>query len=572
MNIDNNIKLKDLVYNHNNDYGFDVNETIKNNKNKKLPSLSIVIPYFNTGAVFKKTIEFLFDSVAKVLEADSSWECEIIVIDDGSNDRASNYIDTCKHKNVKVINFKKNKGRVSARNRGLAESIFDLVLFMDSDILTNEDIILENLIIHSNKKHQAGFITVGFFSFCDINNLKKPNFLEAKTGNDFRLYCCYEESWIGCEKDRQFVGKEFEVVKTTDLFRKWPKDGFFGPWSLPNMVLGGFFMVQRKEALLVGGFNESFSDYGFTETSLPTKLIAKFNHFVVPVNSNVNIHVGNQDIDISKEEKDLIFKKKHEYYFLEFMNLTLEESFGFKKLNLVFHNIIREDRILENIYETSDTFVENLLDRLIEYSLRDPLIQVQVFLDDGFSSHFDFAYKLKEKYSINVFLAINTENVGKKGYLTLEQIKKINKHGVIVTSHGVSHASFGKYLNNVVIGAVGLGVYRNTPGHKGCILSKNEILFQLRESYLWFLKNKIPVQDFVYTYGIYNEKIKEILDNSCLYKKAYGCDWGVEFAGLDSLELPRMVITSDIDFKQWVDIIIKKVYSIDRKKVFVHNY
>jgi hypothetical protein len=95
---------------------------------------------------------------------------------------------------------------------------------------------------------------------------------------------------------------------------------------LPNMVLGGLFAVQRERALKVHGFNILFKGYGFTETSLPTKLIAYSHDFVVPILKGGGIHLYTANSDLTRDQKDDQFKKKHSLYFNTFLEYSIEEA------------------------------------------------------------------------------------------------------------------------------------------------------------------------------------------------------------------------------------------------------
>lgn len=95
--------------------------------------LSIIIPYYNT--------EQYTDELLGALENQINSDCEIILVDDGSNKKyicKSAYLRSV----VKVIR-KKNGGVSSARNRGLTEATGEYIVFIDSDDIVSEDYISE---------------------------------------------------------------------------------------------------------------------------------------------------------------------------------------------------------------------------------------------------------------------------------------------------------------------------------------------------------------------------------------------------------------------------------------------
>ena len=321
--------LRELVIRHQNDYGFDVSEAEKEPFRYGPPSLSIVIPYYQ-GRHLGITLASLYGAIAFVLQQEPNWDFEVIIVDDGSRVHASDVVNVSLFKKLKIRRLPQNKGRTAARNVGLFQARCDLVLFMDADILLTETILMKHLCVHAFNS-TSPCITVGLFSFIHeqdpIIASGLPTNGEAKEKlNDFRIHCIYQETWIGCEEDKRFVGREFFPVNETREFRTWPSSGYLGPWILPNMVLGGFFMVRNEAARSVRGFDTTFLGYGFTETSLPTKLIAAFDHMVIPVQGNGCLHIEDAKANISQSDKDRIFREKHAFYFKHYLALTLAEA------------------------------------------------------------------------------------------------------------------------------------------------------------------------------------------------------------------------------------------------------
>ena len=320
--------LKNLLLNHNNDYGFDVLDILVNKNHSTLPNLSIIIPYYNTGSLIKKVIHHITNAIALIESSYPNWKYEIIIIDDGSTEKPLSKYVTENALNLKCILNDKNEGRSFTRQRGLQYASYEVCLFMDSDILIDKTQIISHLKLHATSPNtsKSNFITVSFFEFGDNkHHLLKydqiaPNDLKL---NDYRLHCLYGPTWIGCEEDKAFIGMEFDIVYKTNYFRNWK--GMYYAWAISNMILGGFFMVNRQDCLDVGGFNLTFQGYGFTETSLATKLIAIKNNYVVPVVIGGGLHVEDSKINHSRTEKDDIFWKKHDFYFNKYLYLTTSE-------------------------------------------------------------------------------------------------------------------------------------------------------------------------------------------------------------------------------------------------------
>ena len=91
--------------------------------------LSIIIPYYNTAS--------LTDDLLSTLERQVTEECEIILVDDGS-DKEYTYHD---FDNLKIFRILSNKGVSRARNLGIKKAKGEYIVFIDSDDLVSEDYI-----------------------------------------------------------------------------------------------------------------------------------------------------------------------------------------------------------------------------------------------------------------------------------------------------------------------------------------------------------------------------------------------------------------------------------------------
>ena len=95
-------------------------------------SLSIIIPVYNG----EKTIE---QCLKKVTEETKGYTHEIIVIDDNSNDKTFSIVS--KFKNIKLIKLDENNGVGYARNIGIQYSKYDILCYIDSDLIISKDSI-----------------------------------------------------------------------------------------------------------------------------------------------------------------------------------------------------------------------------------------------------------------------------------------------------------------------------------------------------------------------------------------------------------------------------------------------
>ena len=311
--------LGDLLLNHNNNYGPEL-------LNKKkidfpLPNLTVAIPYFEAKNTINLSLRHLFISIEKIKKNNPEWNCEILVIDDGSiNYPAQKNIEGNFLKKIELLVHKINLGRYAARNTAIRNAKYEFILFSDADVLMNYTILREHLEIKSkSKKNNKNVVTTSIFNFVDIKQIDTDTSRLFFKTNDFRVSCRYQDTWIGSEYDKQYIGQDFKILKQTNNLRNWPKTGFLGPWVLSNMVLGGLFGISTNHARKVGGCDSIFSNYGFEETSLVTKLIAIKNTFVVPVKQNYAIHMLDSESMLTRKKKDYFFQKSHKLNFKKYL-------------------------------------------------------------------------------------------------------------------------------------------------------------------------------------------------------------------------------------------------------------
>ena len=85
--------------------------------------ISAVIPTYNRGHIVGRAIESAL--------AQEYAPSEVIIIDDGSNDRTLQVVETYGHR-VRYVH-QANAGVSASRNRGIREAEFEWIAFLDSD-------------------------------------------------------------------------------------------------------------------------------------------------------------------------------------------------------------------------------------------------------------------------------------------------------------------------------------------------------------------------------------------------------------------------------------------------------
>lgn len=115
---------------------------------KFIPKISIIIPAWNE----EKTIE---GKIKNTLELEYPKKLEIIVIDDGSDDKTNEIVR--KFKKIRLITQKQRTGKAAALNRVFKLCKGDLVLITDADSRLEKDVLIKSVPYFSDES--VGAIT-----------------------------------------------------------------------------------------------------------------------------------------------------------------------------------------------------------------------------------------------------------------------------------------------------------------------------------------------------------------------------------------------------------------------------
>ena len=173
--------------------------------------------------------------------------------------------------------------------------------------------------------------------------------------------------------------------------------------------------------------------------------------------------------------------------------------------------------------------------------------EILITIDDAFNSFYVEAWPLLKKNEIPFILFVSTEPVGKKGYMTWDQIKEIESYDFVFIGH---HSHSHEYLIDV---------------------SNAEFILDIEKSNKIFLDKLgyVPTL-FSYPFGEYSKFMKEYISKN--FKYAFGQHSGVIDVNKDKFELPRFPINEKYGvLKRFKSIInyfpleYKKIYPEEKK-------
>ena len=208
--------------------------------------LSIIVPAYNSS-------DYIKECISSVLMQKTSYNYELIVINDGSKDDTLEKINLFKeNKHLKIIT-QENKGFSGARNRGIDESLGKYIMFLYSD-----DLLCENSIeklIKTAKEKKADIVQGSYYTF-------------NKNGNKFYTNITPTEK----NKEISVPGFPWGKVYNAKLFEKvrFPLD-FWYEDTIVNYLLAR--LSNKYVAISDYVYGYRINEKGITFTSKKSKKV-----------------------------------------------------------------------------------------------------------------------------------------------------------------------------------------------------------------------------------------------------------------------------------------------------------
>ena len=157
--------------------------------------------------------------------------------------------------------------------------------------------------------------------------------------------------------------------------------------------------------------------------------------------------------------------------------------------------------------------------------------EILITIDDGFKSFYNNAWPFLRDNEIPFILFISTEPVGKKGYMSWDEIKEIERSKFTIIGH---HSHTHEYLIDM---------------DNSEFIKDIEIANKIFENELGY----IP-QIFSYPFGEYSKFMKDYISEN--FKVAFGQHSGIIDINKDKFELPRFPINEKYgDLKRFKSLI-----------------
>jgi glycosyltransferase involved in cell wall biosynthesis len=209
----------------------------------------------------------------------------------------------------------KRSGAATARNVGICRAKYNLLIFLDADMVIPNNFLREHLECHRNNNNDI--ISVGFRKhvlFDPVANKVAVNIYKVPSyKSDFRHKKYVPLQWKKQYPsiDKKNFGKNYYLLKETKNFLNFGYGKTVGIWTLPHMVVSSSIGVIAKNTIEIGGFDCRFKSAGYEDVHFGAKLICS-GVKVVPIKNATAYHlVRNGAVD---NETKVMARNRKLYY------------------------------------------------------------------------------------------------------------------------------------------------------------------------------------------------------------------------------------------------------------------
>ncbi len=239
--------------------------------------VSVVVPYYAAPAELARTLAALEGQTYP------RGLFEVVVVDDGSPEPLARPRST--PLDVKVVRQEdRGFGLARARNTGVRAAAHDIVVFLDGDMLPEAGW----LAAHARWHHEVSdAVTLGLWDRVPVDGID-AEMIRNRPGTLKELF----EGRKGAVVDREWL--ESDLSRTDDLTSR-ADDSF-------HVVAGGNLGVRREFYELVGGFDESFTQWGGEDTEFGYRAYTR-GGLLVPARDAFAWHQGSWEEGRADKEK-----------------------------------------------------------------------------------------------------------------------------------------------------------------------------------------------------------------------------------------------------------------------------
>ena len=171
--------------------------------------ITVIVPIYNAEKYLKKCIESILSQSLKNLE--------IILVDDGSQDRSLSICRSYQDKRIKVIEMKKNSGQVKAYTEGIGCATGEYFAFVDSDDWIAPDMM--EILLDALEEDDADIAACGCWHIYENRKVVEPTDIEKINRRVF-THETIEKEMRQLHVHGNFVDEIIKLYRCNKIFKK----------------------------------------------------------------------------------------------------------------------------------------------------------------------------------------------------------------------------------------------------------------------------------------------------------------------------------------------------------------
>ena len=242
--------------------------------------------------------------------------------------------------------------------------------------------------------------------------------------------------------------------------------------------------------------------------------------------SNINSKADENNIKYYSKDEGILSIMYHRFNENKYPSTNIQMDIFKKHIDIIKNS--------DYIFHNPNNFEE-------QFNIPKSKKEILITIDDAFESFYKEAWPYLRKNEIPFILFISTQPVGKKGYMTWNQIKEVERENFALIGH---HSHSHEYLIDV---------------------SDSDFILDIKKSNEIFMKELGYVPSlFSYPFGEYSKFMKDYISKN--FKYAFGQHSGVIDLNKDKFELPRFPINEKYgELKRFKSII--NYFPLEYKKI-----
>lgn len=203
--------------------------------------VSIMMPVYNGMPLIKASVESILN------QSFTDWEC--VIVDDGSTDGTSAYLDTLKDPRFVVHHFEKNQGRPAARQKALELTKGEYITMLDAEDLMAPD-RLKVQIEYLDNNPDVALVSSKMCSFGTSSNLTKVRGVSSVTTTAFngKRVPIHAASMMRGGRARQLkYNPMMKLSQDVDFLERFLKDEKFAELPYVHYYYTEYDSVTKKK-------------------------------------------------------------------------------------------------------------------------------------------------------------------------------------------------------------------------------------------------------------------------------------------------------------------------------------